>query len=178
MVEYSCHCCFSSFLGKLQDDWYTSCGWEARNLPLHSLPTIYNDCDFLWSFSITLWAVGFPWRHAWLSPRVLCSGIVCWTCSKQCSPKKDSEGFPGGVGGKESTCQCRRIKRPEFDPWVGKIPWRKKMAPHSNILAYQSHGQRNLAGYSPWGCKNSHTTEHIKKKKDSRWEGGIGSVVC
>ena len=31
-------------------------------------------------------------------------------------------GFPGGSDGKESACQCRR---PEFDAWVGKIPWRR-----------------------------------------------------
>jgi len=35
-------------------------------------------------------------------------------------------GFPlMGVNGKESTCQCRRHKRREFDPWVRKIPWRR-----------------------------------------------------
>ena len=32
------------------------------------------------------------------------------------------EGFPGGTRGKEFTCQCRRHKTYEFDPWVGKIP--------------------------------------------------------
>ena len=32
-------------------------------------------------------------------------------------------GFPGGIRGKESTCQCKRRR---FDPWVGKIPWRRK----------------------------------------------------
>ena len=31
--------------------------------------------------------------------------------------------FPRGSDGKESACQCRR---PGFDPWVGKIPWRKE----------------------------------------------------
>ena len=36
-------------------------------------------------------------------------------------------GFPGGaVVKKKSTCQCRT---PKFDPWVGKIPWRKKQLP-------------------------------------------------
>ena len=34
-------------------------------------------------------------------------------------------GFPGGAGGKEPTCQCRRHKRLRFDPWIGKIPWRR-----------------------------------------------------
>ena len=35
-------------------------------------------------------------------------------------------GFPGGASGKEPACQCRRHKRGRFDPWVGKIPWRRK----------------------------------------------------
>ena len=34
--------------------------------------------------------------------------------------------FPGGASGKEPTCQCRRRKRYRFNPWVGKIPWRRK----------------------------------------------------
>ena len=35
-------------------------------------------------------------------------------------------GFPGGTSGKEPTCQCRRHKRYKFNPWVGKMPWRRK----------------------------------------------------
>ena len=35
-------------------------------------------------------------------------------------------GFPGGTSGKELPRQCRRYKRCGFNPWVGKIPWRKK----------------------------------------------------
>ena len=34
-------------------------------------------------------------------------------------------GFPGGVSGKEPTCQCRRHKRPGFNPWFRKIPWKR-----------------------------------------------------
>ena len=34
-------------------------------------------------------------------------------------------GFPGGARGKQSACQCRRHKRCRFDPWVGKIPWKR-----------------------------------------------------
>ena len=40
-----------------------------------------------------------------------------------------------------------------FDPWVGKIPWRRKWQPTPALLPGESHGQRNLAGYSPWGCR-------------------------
>ena len=42
--------------------------------------------------------------------------------------------FPGGTSGKEPTCQCRRLKRPGFHPWVGKIPWRKKWQPSPVFL--------------------------------------------
>ena len=38
-------------------------------------------------------------------------------------------GFPGGTIDKEPACQCRRHKRCRFDPWVGKIPWRRHGSP-------------------------------------------------
>ena len=46
-----------------------------------------------------------------------------------------------------------------FDPWVGKIPWRRAWQPTLVFLPRESHGQRNLAGYSPQGCKESDKTE-------------------
>ena len=60
-------------------------------------------------------------------------------------------GFPSGASGKESICQQRRSKRPEFDPWVGKIPWRRAWQPTPVFLPGEYHGQRSLVGYSPWG---------------------------
>ena len=50
-------------------------------------------------------------------------------------------------------------KRPWFNPWVGNIPWKKAWQPTPVFLLQESHGQRSLAGYSPWGCKESDTTE-------------------
>ena len=44
---------------------------------------------------------------------------------KERTLKSKDEGLPGGTSGKEPTCQCRRHKRCGFDPWVGKIPWRR-----------------------------------------------------
>ena len=67
--------------------------------------------------------------------------------------------FPGGTIGKEPICQCKRCKRPGFDPWVGKIPWRRAWQPTLVFLPGESHGQKSLAGYSPWGHKDSDTTE-------------------
>ena len=47
-----------------------------------------------------------------------------------------------------------------FDPWVGKIPWRRVWQPTPVFLPGESHGQSSLAGYSPWGRKELDTTEH------------------
>ena len=58
--------------------------------------------------------------------------------------------------GKESACQCRRYKRYGFNPWVRKIPWRRKRQPSSVLLPGKSHGQKSLAGYSPWGHRVGH----------------------
>ena len=70
------------------------------------------------------------------------------------------KGFPGSSSGKEPACQCRRLERRGFNPWVRKIPWRRKWQPAPVFLPGKSHGQRSLAGYSTWGCKESDTTEH------------------
>ena len=64
-------------------------------------------------------------------------------------PSKEALGFPGGTSGKEPTCQCRRHKRCGFDPWVGKIPWRRERQPTPVFLPGESHGKRSLVGYSP-----------------------------
>ena len=53
-------------------------------------------------------------------------------------------GFPGGASDKELTCQCRRHQRHGFDPWMGRIPWRRKWQPTSVLLSGESHGQRSL----------------------------------
>ena len=46
-----------------------------------------------------------------------------------------------------------------FDPWVGKIPWRRAWQPTPVFLPGESHGQRSLVGYSPWSCKELNMTE-------------------
>ena len=62
------------------------------------------------------------------------------------------------LSGKESFCQSRRHR---FDPWVEKIPWRRKWHPAPVFLPGKSHRQRNLVRYSPWGCKELDTTEQL-----------------
>ena len=46
----------------------------------------------------------------------------------------------GGASGEEAACQCRRRKRHGFDPWVRKIPWRRKWQPTPVFLPGKSHG--------------------------------------
>ena len=60
--------------------------------------------------------------------------------------------FPWWLSSKESACQGRRH---EFDPWVGRIPWRRKWQPTPVFLLGKSHGQKSLVDCSPWGCKSS-----------------------
>ena len=76
-----------------------------------------------------------------------------------CPPQTDEPpvttqvGLPRWHSAKESACQSRRCKGCGFDPWVGKIPWRRAWQPTSVFLPGKSHGQRSLGGYSPWGHK-------------------------
>ena len=58
--------------------------------------------------------------------------------------------FPWWLSGKESACQCRRLR---FGPWVRKIPWRWIWQPTPVFSSGKSHGHRSLVGYSPCGCK-------------------------
>ena len=48
---------------------------------------------------------------------------------------------------------CRRHRRRGFDPWVWRMPWRRKWQPTPVFLLGKPHGQRSLVGYSPWGHK-------------------------
>ena len=68
------------------------------------------------------------------------------------------QGFPGGSAGKRICLQCGR---PGFDPWVGKIPWRRERLPSPVFWPGEFHGQRSLEGYSPWGYKESDMTERF-----------------
>ena len=65
-------------------------------------------------------------------------------------------GFPGVTNGKEPASQCWRHKRHGLNPWVGTIPWRSVWQPTPVFLPGESHGQRSLEGYSPWGRRVGH----------------------
>ena len=68
--------------------------------------------------------------------------------------------FADGTSGKESNAQCRW-----FDPWVAKIPWKRKWQPIPVFLPAEFHEQKSLVGYSPKGHKESDTTEQLSTGK-------------
>ena len=81
-------------------------------------------------------------------------------------------GLPWWLSGQKIYLQSRRLR---FDPWVKKNPWRRKWQPTPVFLPGKSHGQRSLAGYSPWGCKESDTAEHEHRQA---YRGNIFTNVC
>ena len=101
--------------------------------------------------------------------------------SKKETPKKGvcngNMGFLGGSVLKNPPAdQCRRRR---FDPWVGKIPWRRKWQSSPVLLPGKSHGQRrSLDGYSPRGCKrvghNGATQQQQQHRNCPPWKGQEG----
>ena len=132
--------------GKSSTEWFThniAARWaeakagvshDGRGTVSSSLPS---DCLALWIFThdSQSWCLSLPLEYV-----PLC-------------------GLLGGASGREPACQCWRLKRCRFNPWVRKIPWRRKGQPTPVFLPGESHGQRSLAGYSPRGHEESDTTE-------------------
>ena len=56
---------------------------------------------------------------------------------------------------------CLQCGRGMFNPWVGKMPWRRKWQPTPVFLPREFHGERSLVGYSPYGHEESDTTEWL-----------------
>ena len=78
---------------------------------------------------------------------------------------QEFEQFPGDSEGHglpwwlRQQSICLQHARPGFNPWVGKILWRRKWQPIPVLLPGKSHGQRSVVGYSPWGRKESDMNE-------------------
>ena len=87
------------------------------------------------------------WLH-WSSCNAWASLVAA--CGFSCSM--------GFLGGKESTCQCRRHR---FDTWVREDPLEEDMAIHTSILAWRISSQRTLTGYSPQGHKELAKTKWL-----------------
>ena len=70
--------------------------------------------------------------------------VICW--------------LPWWFRVKESPCQCRRCR---FDPWVGKIPWRRKWQPTPVFFLEKFCGQKSLVCFSPWVGHNLLTKQQL-----------------
>ena len=121
------------------------------------------------------WVRKIPWRRKWLSTPAFLPGEFhgreAWQATAQGITGiwtrltnyhwEVNHGLPWRFRGKESSCQHRKRK---FDSWVRKIPWRTKWPPTLVFLPGKSHGQRNLAGYSPWGRRRDRHNLVTKKQ--------------
>ena len=75
------------------------------------------------------------------------------------------EWLPAGSDYKESSCNAG-------DPssiWIGKIPWRREWLPTPVFWPGEFYGQRSLAGYSPWGHKESDMTKWFQIRVGHNW---------
>ena len=64
-------------------------------------------------------------------------------------PTSSVQASQVALSGKEPICQCKRVKKHRFNPWVEKIPWRRKQKLTPVFLPGKSHGQRRLVDFSP-----------------------------
>ena len=104
------------------------------------------------------------WKQAMVSL------VIIWSL-------KDFLGFPVGwlKKKKKSTCQCRRLR---FDPWIGKMPGRRKQQPIPIFLTGKSHGQRSLVGYKQWGYKESDMTWQLNSSSSRRLPSSLHCFHC
>ena len=107
------------------------------------------------------WVGKIPWRRKWQPAPVFLPGkshgsrslvATVHGVAKSRTRLSDfpslhnvAEGLPWWLSSKEPACQYRRCR---FNPWVGKVSWRRKWQPAPVFLPGESHGQRSLAGYS------------------------------
>ena len=64
------------------------------------------------------------------------------------------ELLSGGTSGKEHACRCKRHRQCGFDPWAGKIPWRRAWRPTPVFLPGESHEQMSQATATPMASKS------------------------
>ena len=106
------------------------------------------------------------WRCVDCSPFCLVSGFFL---SSALGSPRIVKDFPGGASGKEPVSQYRRCKRHEFDPWVGKIPWRRAWQPTPVFLPGKSHGQRKLGRLQSIGSQKVRHDQSLTHAQ-SLWE--------
>ena len=170
MVKIWCFHCwgprFNPCLGNQDPISFAGSAEKKRNAEFHTLPQT-------WGWSPTIW---FKEPFTWFShtsvwkPLLSSYGPQVWSWPSSISviyrlvKKITISGLPRWFSGKSILLPVREKRRCGFDPWVRKIPWRRKWQPTPVFLPGKSHGQWSLAGYSAWGHKESDTTITRRKK--------------
>ena len=147
-------------------DWRPN--WNPKDIPLSPILLACQDKQKKNIPFPTLLHPSFPPFHFW---NVSGCGMSCWKDVDHEIPntklvripwiKTSSLRFPfkqcpWWLRWQTVCLQCRRLG---FDPWVWKIPWRRAWQPTLVLFLGESHGQRSLIGYSPWGLKELDMTE-------------------
>ena len=128
-----------------------------------------------WMASLTQWTWVWVNSGNWLwtgRPGVLqCVGSQSWTRLSDWT-----EMNWRWLSWKESAWECKSHRKIRFDS--RKIPWRRKWQPTPVLLPGKSHGQRSLAGCSPWGCKRARhvlaTKQQAKRGKGTTQHHPVG----
>ena len=84
-------------------------------------------------------------------------------------------GFPGGTSGKESACECRRHKRHGFDPWVRKIPWRRKRQPTPIFFTWRIPWTKEPGGPQSMGMQR--VRQWLTKHTPKFWQLELNRLV-
>ena len=91
----------------------------------------------------------------------MCLNVIFCFSSMSFQPRFRTQFFPLIHVLVAQMVKCLQCRRPRFNPWVGKTPWRRKWQSSPVLLPGKSHGWRSLVGYSTWGCKESDKTERL-----------------
>ena len=135
-----------NFLG-LRSMWYSFNNHFKSHKIFHSkLPKV---TLFISSFLCNTERVSNSSSHLVFDTRHVSVEVTTRSKSEWRIGRAHNKGFLGSTSVEESTCQCRRSKNRGFDPWVGKIPWRREQQSTPVFLPGESHGQRSLVGGSP-----------------------------
>ena len=124
-----------------------SCGWRSH-LQRHHPDGLGDDAPTTGEFR-ACWHIKDSSMPIYFPP--LASQQLLGVCLSQ------SPGFPSGSNDRI----CLQCGRPRFSAWVGTIPRRREWLLTPVFLPGKFYGQRNLMGYSPWGHKESDTTERL-----------------
>ena len=121
--------------------------WMEEPGRLHSMGSLRVRHD--WETSLSLFTF-LHWRRKWQPTPVFSKSLE--------NPRDGGAWWAAIYGVAQSRTRLKRLsssRSSRFDPWVGKIPWRREWQPTPGFLPGEFHGQRNLSGYGLRGHKET-----------------------